>query len=818
MKYAHIDHSADQIKMQELIDHLSNTADKAKSLASEIGLGNIMYLVGILHDAGKASDAFQHKIINNTDERVNHSSAGALYLLSLYNKCAKQSLFDTDILQEYFYIMVYVISAHHGLYDIPYYDNIDNNLSNRLKDRIRFDKNEMECFKREVVPYIEELEEKLNLDLLDIFKKGYFEYKNSKDKIKYIDDKANYYYLSLYMRLFLSILKNADIVDTINAYDLIIDDSVTYDAQKKATVYSANLKEKYDSFPKPKNELDRVKNELKHIIDDRGREDESGIYKLDLATGAGKTLLSMLYATNQMKFKSKKRFFYITAFLSVLEQNANEVKEVLKDKSILEYHSNIVDKSFFNNASCNDESIDESKINMCKEYLIESFDTPVVLTTLVQFINTLFKGKSANIRRFSLLINSVIILDEVQSLPIEMTYLFNLAMNFISSVMKANIVLSTATQPKYDENKIKYRINYADKANLVKLSQNQAKPFKRTKVYNFNEGKKSSLKDIKLEILSYKNDSFLTILNTKKAARNLYEMLIEDTKNAEDTYLLNTDFCPEHRKDILDEIKLKLSEGTAVKLVATQLIEAGVNVDFKRLIRSYAGIDSLIQAIGRCNRYGLQKEGIVKLVNMGFEENLNYLNSIGYKKDITEIILNNKSGEIDIDELNDEFFARYYTKYENLMTYPLEKDMPSAFDLLSDNLDNISGKSEVFPVLRQSFKTASDEINLIKNDTKTMIVCYKNLKTGKSNEAKYDELKELLDNKDNFVYNISKIKKLLKEMQSYTINVYENDKLNDFVDFYMDGDILMLKKEYYGDDGFNINQEKNKEQMPFIIM
>ena len=815
MKYAHIDHAEGKIKKQELITHLKNTADKAKSLASEIDFENTSYLLGILHDAGKASEAFQHKIINNTDDRVNHSSAGALYLLSLYNKCAKKSSVDINILQEYFYIMVYVISAHHGIYDVPYYD-IDNNLSNRLKDRLRFDEDEKSCFKNEVLPYIEELEEKLNIVLLDIFMKGYFEYKTSKDRLKYIDNKANYYYLSLYMRLFLSILKNADIVDTINAYDLIIDDSVTYDAHKKAVLYSKNLKEKYSSFPEPKNELDRVKNELKLVIDDRGRVDESGIYKLDIATGAGKTLLSMLYATNQMKYKSKKRFFYITAFLSVLEQNANEVKEVLKDKSILEYHSNIVDQSSFNNA--NNESTDESKDKMCREYLIQSFDAPVVLTTLVQFINTLFKGKSANIRRFSSLINSVIILDEVQSLPIEMTYLFNLAMNFISSVMKANIVLSTATQPKYDENNIKYRINYADKANLVKLSQNQAKPFKRTKVYNFNEGKKSSLKDIKLEILSYKNDSFLTILNTKKAARKLYEMLIEDTGNAEDIYLLNTDFCPEHRKDILDEIKLKLSEGTAVKLVATQLIEAGVNVDFKRLIRSYAGIDSIIQAIGRCNRYGLQKEGIVNLVNVGFEENLNYLESIGYKKDITEIILNNKSGEIDIDELNDEFFARYYTKYESLMAYPLGKDMPSAFDLLSDNLDSIRKKTEEFPVIRQSFKTAADNINLIKNDTKAMIVCYKNPKTGKSNEKKYDTLKKLLENEDNIIYNLSKIKSLLREMQSYTINVYENDKLNDFIYSYMDGDILLLKKEYYNDIGFNIDQEKNKELMPFIIM
>ena len=815
MKYAHIDNAEGKIKKQELITHLKNTADKAKSLASEIDFENTLYLVGILHDIGKASEAFQHKIINNTDERVNHSSAGALYLLSLYSKCAKQSSFELNIIQEYFYIMAYVISAHHGIYDIPYYD-IDNSLSNRLKDRLRFDEDEMNCFKNEVLPYIEEIEQKLNVDLLEIFKRGYFEYKNSKDKIKYIDDKANYYYLSLYMRLFLSILKNADIVDTINAYDLVIDDRVMYNAQEKAEVYKARLDEKYASFPEPKNNLDKVKNDLKSIVDSRSRTDNNGIYKLDLATGAGKTLLSMLYATNQMKFKDKKRFFYITAFLSVLEQNASEVKDVLKDKSILEYHSNIVNKSSFDNTK--NESADESKENMCKEYLFESFDAPVVLTTLVQFINTLFKGKSTNIRRFSSLINSVIILDEVQSLPIEMTYLFNLAMNFISSVMKTNIVLSTATQPKYDEDNIKYRLNYAKNANLVRLSQNQLKVFKRTKVYNFNDGKKSSLVDIKTEVLSHAEDSNLIILNTKRAARNLYKMLLEDFGNNNNIYLLNTDFCPEHRKDILNEIKAKLSEGVAVKLVSTQLIEAGVNVDFKRLIRSYAGIDSLIQAIGRCNRYGLLKEGIVKLVNMGFEENLNYLESIQYKKDITEIILNKKTGEIDIDKLNDEFFARYYTKYESLMAYPLEKDKPSAFDLLSDNINNIGTKTKDFPILRQSFKTAADNINLIKNDTKAMIVCYKNSITGKSNEGKYDELKMLLENEDTITYNISKIKRLLKEMQSYTINVYENDKLNDFVDSYMDGDILLLKKQYYNDNGFNIDQEKNKELMPFIIM
>lgn len=818
MKYAHIDNNSEQIKKQTLIDHLENTANKAKSIAGEIDFDNTLYLLGMLHDVGKASEAFQHKILNNTDERVNHSSGGAVYLCKLFKKCRKEGIFDINILQEYFYILTYVISAHHGIYDIPYYDSVNNNLSNRLLDRISFSKPEMELFKKEVAPYISGLEKELNIDLLEIFKNGYYEYKKSKERISKIDNKANYYYLYLYIRLFLSILKNADIIDTINAYDIIIDDRVSYDVQEKAAFYSKNLEEKYASFPEAKSDLNIVKNELKTIINERGCNDDCGIYRLNLPTGAGKTLLSMLYATKQMKHKAKRRFFYITAFLSVLEQNAKEVKDVLKDHSILEFHSNIIDKTSFNSSDTKNESLDESKANICKEYLTESFDAPVVLTTLVQFINTIFKGKSANIRRFSSLINSVIILDEVQSLPIEMVYLFNLAMNFISSVMKANIVLSTATQPKYDEDKIKYKINYAKGADLVVLNRNQMKPFERTKVYNFNDGRISSLEDIKMEILAHKDDSFLCIVNTKKAARSLYNMLTDELSCKENLYLLNTDYCPEHRKDIIKEIQSKLSEGFAVKLIATQLIEAGVNVDFKRLIRSYAGIDSLIQAIGRCNRYGLYAKGIVKLVNLGLEENLSYLESIKYKKDITEIILNNKTGEIDIDKLNDEFFARYYTKYENLMSYPLGKDMPSAFDLLSDNIDSISGKSEKFPILRQSFKTAASEINLIKNDTKAMIVCYKNSKTLKSNETKYDKLKDLLENEDKIIYNISKIKRLLKEMQSYTINVYTSDKLDDFVYSYMDGDVLLLKKEYYNESGFDINQGKNKEQMPFIIM
>src|SRR5699024_7601259 len=179
----------------------------------------------------------------------------------------------------------------------------------------------------------------------------------------------------------------------------------------------------------------------------RGKKDGPGIYQLNLPTGAGKTLISLRYSMHQLNEQNKSRFIYITPFLSVLEQNADEIKNILKDKDIIEHHSNVIKEKSDENE--NIENLD-SKRKVFDEFLIDTWDSPIVLSTMVQFFQPLFKGKPANIRRFASLINSVIVLDEVQSLPVTVTHIFNLTMNFISQVMGSTIIMCTATQPMYN--------------------------------------------------------------------------------------------------------------------------------------------------------------------------------------------------------------------------------------------------------------------------------------------------------------------------------------------------------------------------------
>lgn len=157
-----------------------------------------------------------------------------------------------------------------------------------------------------------------------------------------------------------------------------------------------------------------------------------------------------------MNVQNKERFFYIASFLSILEQNASEIKKIIKDnQNILEHHSNVISRQ-----ESKDETIEDNAKTAQAEYLVESWDSTIVLKTMVQFFQTLFKGKSANLRRFYALSNSVIVLDEVQSLPIEVTHIFNLMINFISKAMNSTIILCTATQPVYDSRYIEHKLVY----------------------------------------------------------------------------------------------------------------------------------------------------------------------------------------------------------------------------------------------------------------------------------------------------------------------------------------------------------------------
>lgn len=241
--------------------------------------------------------------------------------------------------------------------------------------------------------------------------------------------------------------------------------------------------------------------------------------------------------------------------------------------------------------------------------------------------------------------------------------------------------------------------------------------------------------------------------------------------------------------DIIKEIKEQLKEDVPLICVSTQLIEAGVDVDFEQVIRSYAGIDSIVQASGRCNREGKRDKGRVTLVNLiDTEENLSRLKEIKNKKTATEMIITQQQSPIDVGALNDRFFEKYYANHKNAMDYPI-KDNETGYDYLSRN--TFAG-SKTKSFLRQSFKTAGENIDLIKDDSVSVLVSY-----GEG-KGKIAELEDLLTGTD---YPTSQewgeIKQLLKDLQLCTVNLRNGDELLNATRCYLDGQILILQEEYY---------------------
>lgn len=808
--YAHYNQETKQT--QTLEEHLFNVAKESSLSPVEIKQENALFLIGLYHDLGKADRIFQEKILYKPTMKVNHTSAGAVYLYAQAGELLDQQIKTDDkkYCGPFCETIAYVISAHHGIYDIPLVATGDPDYDpkqfgyNKLSERFSYAFQKKYHYEDDVIPFAKRLEEKLNenyqISFEQLVLKAFNEYVGIWKKLECKDTTEFAYYQTLIIRLYLSLLKNADILDTINAYETVVTPILSTKYEELADNYKDSIEEVYAKFSKPTKPINVVRTKLAEIVKDRGMNDSYGIYRLDLPTGAGKTNLSMRYGFHQMHSQKKKRFIYITAYLSVLEQNAlaikstvgQEVEGKIRAKGVLEHHSNVVDSE-------DENEIADEREQAMKEYLVDTWDSPIVLSTMVQLFQTFFKTKASNIRRFSNLINSTIVLDEVQSLPLEVTTLFNLTINFLNRVMQANIVLCTATQPVYNSNSIPHKIQYGgineEDADIVQLTKQEREVFKRTTVYKFDENNSiNSLEEVAEEVARYPEESILIILNTKAAVKNLYQLIKEN--DLRQCYHLSTNMCAQHRLNIIKTIKKKLPSEPVV-CVSSQLIEAGVDLDFNRVIRSYAGIDSIVQASGRCNREGNLDTGIVQLVNIHSEqENLKTLKSINQKKKITEQIIQNLDSPIDIMALNDEFFERYYANSKTSeFNYSTGENEPTVYDLLSLNR-KIGVEFDPRSYLRQSFKTAGQKMDLIQSDTNGVIVYY-----GDNDE----KIEELIDTVSRFessyqMDDLRRIQKLAKELQPYTINIRKNDDLDRSVDKKLGDRIQILQKTLYSSD------------------
>ncbi|KXT78404.1 CRISPR-associated helicase Cas3 [Streptococcus sp. DD11] len=782
-------HKDDYGNKQSLKEHSFNVAVKAREDAKLIGQGDVLFLLGLYHDLGKANQAFQYKLTKDPNKHVDHSSAGARYLFETIQKCLKRLFVPTAERRLFQEIAAYVVSAHHGMYDIPLADvSVKPELFafNKLRYRI-VDGIANEAYQGDILPFAQGLEDELDMygydGLNDLIEKAFTNYQQAWAKLDCSDKSEEAYYSGCFVRLYLSLLKNSDILDTINAYGLLITPLKQEERNHLNKSYLEAIEKKYGEFGNPTTRLNEIRSQIAERVKSRGENDSTGIYRLDLPTGAGKTNLSMRYAFHQLVDQNKSNFFYITPFLSVLEQNAAEIRKITGDEGVLEHHSNVVTQ--------NDDKDDDGNERLLSDYLIDTWDSPIVLTSMVQFFQTLFKTKSANIRRFSNLANSVLVLDEVQSLPIEVTTLFNLTVNFLNKVMNTTIILCTATQPAYDSNTIAHKIYYGGKfgetADIVELTIEEREVFSRTELRKFDEDNQySKLSDL-VDFVLENNESILAIFNTKKTVDKFYTILEGLTDRP--IYQLSTNMCAQHRLDVISEMKQQLKDGLPIICISTQLIEAGVDVDFNRVIRSYAGIDSIVQASGRCNREGKRDKGQVTLVNLtNEEENISRLKEIRSKKCAAEYILHKISSPLEISLLNRDFFEYYYANNQNSMDYPLSHG-EAVYDYLSVNSyqdrKNFKGK------LKQAFKSAGLKMNLINNDTIGILVPY-----GAAVE-KLQFLEELCESDYPAEEDYQTIKNLLKGLQLYTVNVREHDPILEATKTYLNGQIQILSNGYY---------------------
>lgn len=808
MKFlAHI--NEDGKRVQTVKEHSENVACLAYNNAKSIGLSHIMKLIGLLHDVGKNKKEFQdylEKAVKDTKSikkgSINHTTAGGRYF---YEFVKKNNLYNDKWDKLLTEIVCYAVMTHHGLIDC-----IDTNSKDKYTQKL-YSPNE-NSFEETINNSKDFIDDNL---ISDLFNSAKEEIKVKYEIIKNItkkmignssskEHKNNplLFMLGNLQRLVNSFLVDSDRQDTYEFMANCKENRFSEEGLKKLwDDYQHKLNKRINDFA-IKNDIDKYRKKISDSCYIFAKNSRNGVYKLDVPTGGGKTLSSIRFALEFAKNNNVSHIFYVAPYISILEQNAKEYRNIFNDdKNILEHHSNVViDRE-------NDEDILKNR-----ELLEDNWSSPIILTTMVRFLEVLFDGSNSNIRRFHQLKNSVIILDEAQQIPVKCVYIFNTMINFLSNVCNSTIILCSATQPLLD--KVKYPLLYNENSEIVKEDSNMEKAFKRNNIiYNRNttSGKydKISLSELVNEKIRDVS-SILIILNTKKAVRDLYSEIKYNCSDDIDIIQLTTYMCPAHRLEVIENIKKRLSNENVKKIVviSTQLIEAGVDISFEVVIRSLTGLDGIMQAAGRCNRNGERNISEVYMIDYQ-DENTGSLHDINEAKKASQEVLLNDEKFIEItNEKVSKYYKQYFFNREYEMCYNLDRfgNDNNLYDLLSNNTKNNAeyiknnNKNDVEYVLRQAYKTAGDNFKVIDNDSVSLVVRYKD------SDNLVEEYKKS--------YSISEKKLILKKLQRYTISLFKNDNALKGLQerraiTYLDeeNNILLLDADYYNENGITTDLE-----------
>ncbi|MBY0270159.1 MAG: CRISPR-associated helicase Cas3' [Burkholderiales bacterium] len=685
----------------DLAEHLAGVATLAACHARSFGAEDWAHLAGLWHDLGKYRPRFQHyirqasgfeadaHIKGEAHGKAPHSTAGAMLACERFGMSGR--------------VLAYLIAGHHaGLYD--WFGGLDTRLdSTDSRDELN-----------------EALAERPPTEILD---HGSF----TPDLRAIPGGKDGF---ALWVRMLFSCLVDADFLDT-EAY---IDAGKASQRGKWANVQ--NLLEPFDRFmtkkisaaaPTPVNLL---RADILKQCREKAQE-SPGLFSLTVPTGGGKTLSSMAFALEHAKKYNKRRIIYVIPYTSIIEQTADNFKEIFSD-AVIEHHSNA--------------EVEPDAENSKSRLASENWDAPIVVTTNVQFFESLFAAKTSRCRKLHNIVDSIVVLDEAQLLPPEFLQPILDVLNLLTRHYGVTAVLSTATQPALASRK------YFDAKNNMRGLDNVREimndpdalysTLERVNVYLPTDWNTSVSWDTLASEISQR-DSVLAIVNRRKDARELWQRLPEGTLH------LSALMCGEHRSKTIAQIKARLKDGIPTRVISTQLVEAGVDVDFPVVYRALAGLDSIAQAAGRCNREGrlaeLGKQGevIVFIATQPAPPGL-----LRKGEDACRSVLHTHTGK----PLERALFARYFEKFYHACNL----DARGINELLK-----VDGET-----LAVNFRTAAEQFKLIPDeDSAPVIVRYR------GNNGNDDTIGMLL----NTLRKQGPERWLMRKLQRYTVSIHRRE-------------------------------------------
>lgn len=558
-------------RAQLLRDHLTGVADLAGRFAAAFGEEEMGRLLGLYHDVGKYSREFQAYIRAGEEEKkkrrgsVDHSTAGAQEIAKLRQGAAAP--------------LAFCIAGHHA--GIPNRgERADPEGSATLLGRL----------KRKGLP-------------------DYRAYRTENDapaavpSALYAQVAAEAFPAMLYTRMLFSCLVDADFLDT---EDFMAAGKVGREGFASLDTLLERLQKSLEEkFLKPKTEKEKQKLQLP-INEKRsallaqsiaaGKEAKGNLYRLTIPTGGGKTISSLAFALHYAAHakRKRKRIIYVIPYTSIIEQNAAVFRELLGEENVVEHHQHV-----------DYDDAQDTDMNR-KRLATENWDAPVIVTTNVQFFESLFSNRPSKCRKLHNLAESIVIFDEAQMIPLDYLRPSLAAIEALVRHYACTAVLCTATQPPLGQ----FFPADLQPIEICPALMENADFFRRTTIRLREE----AMTEERLAAELAAQERVLCIVNVKKTAQRIFDLLGEQ----EGTYHLSTNLYPVHREQVLEEIRERLKDGKPCRVISTSLVEAGVDLDFPCVLREINGLDSIVQAAGRCNREGRRsaEESVVHVFSL----------------------------------------------------------------------------------------------------------------------------------------------------------------------------------------------------------